>query len=80
VSLETGIMEAFAAARSLYATVGFSPCAPFGDYLSSRPARAWPSRSSLPLPPRTTSAEPTGRRRLFLVTTLGRPVPQGDHQ
>jgi putative acetyltransferase len=35
VSLETGIMEAFAPARSLYAQVGFSPCAPFGDYVSS---------------------------------------------
>jgi putative acetyltransferase len=35
VSLETGVMEAFAPARSLYAKVGFSPCAPFGDYVSS---------------------------------------------
>ena len=35
VSLETGIMEAFAPARSLSAQVGFSPCAPFGDYVSS---------------------------------------------
>jgi GNAT superfamily N-acetyltransferase len=35
VSLETGIMEAFAPARSLYAQVGFSPCAPFADYVSS---------------------------------------------
>jgi putative acetyltransferase len=35
VSLETGIVEAFAPARSLYAKVGLSPCAPFGDYLSS---------------------------------------------
>lgn len=35
VSLETGTMEAFAPARSLYASVGFRPCAPFGDYASS---------------------------------------------
>lgn len=32
VSLETGTMDAFAAARSLYATVGFLPCPPFGQY------------------------------------------------
>lgn len=32
VSLETGTMEAFAAARSLYATFGFTVCAPFGEY------------------------------------------------
>ena len=32
VSLETGTGDAFAAARSLYATVGFTECAPFGDY------------------------------------------------
>lgn len=36
VSLETGSMEAFAAARSLYARAGFEPCAPFGDYRASR--------------------------------------------
>jgi putative acetyltransferase len=32
VSLETGTMEAFAPARSLYASAGFVPCGPFGDY------------------------------------------------
>jgi len=32
VSLETGSMEAFAPARSLYASAGFTPCPPFGDY------------------------------------------------
>lgn len=32
VSLETGTMDAFAPARSLYASVGFTPCAPFADY------------------------------------------------
>ncbi len=35
VSLETGVMEAFAPARALYAALGFSPCAPFGEYVSS---------------------------------------------
>ena len=35
VSLETGTMEAFAPARSLYAGVGFVPCGPFGDYPES---------------------------------------------
>src|SRR5713101_2597703 len=32
VSLETGTMDAFAPARSLYAKVGFTPCQPFGEY------------------------------------------------
>jgi putative acetyltransferase len=35
VSLETGTMEAFAPARLLYASVGFSPCEPFADYFLS---------------------------------------------
>jgi len=33
LSLETGSMEAFAPARSLYARFGFRPCRPFGDYV-----------------------------------------------
>ncbi|HMD44612.1 MAG TPA: GNAT family N-acetyltransferase [Acidimicrobiales bacterium] len=32
VSLETGTMDAFAPARSLYASLGFVPCEAFGDY------------------------------------------------
>jgi putative acetyltransferase len=32
VSLETGTMDAFAPARSLYTAFGFEPCAPFGEY------------------------------------------------
>ncbi|WFE25490.1 GNAT family N-acetyltransferase [Solwaraspora sp. WMMD791] len=32
VSLETGSMEFFAAARALYAKAGFVGCAPFGNY------------------------------------------------
>ncbi|MFL5846094.1 MAG: GNAT family N-acetyltransferase [Solirubrobacteraceae bacterium] len=36
VSLETGTMEAFAAARALYASLGFEPCPPFADYPNSR--------------------------------------------
>ena len=32
VSIETGSMPAFAPARSLYASAGFTPCEPFGDY------------------------------------------------
>jgi putative acetyltransferase len=35
VSLETGTMDAFAPARSLYTKVGFRPCAPFGEYAGS---------------------------------------------
>lgn len=32
VSLETGSMDFFAAARALYRSAGFAPCDPFGDY------------------------------------------------
>jgi putative acetyltransferase len=35
VSIETGSMEAFAPARSLYAGAGFEECGPFGDYRPS---------------------------------------------
>jgi putative acetyltransferase len=35
VSLETGSMAAFAPARALYASAGFEPCGPFGDYRPS---------------------------------------------
>ena len=46
VSLETGSMDAFAAARSLYAGAGFEPCGPFGDYSQSRNS----TFMTLPLP------------------------------
>lgn len=32
LSLETGSQDSFLAARRLYETAGFVPCAPFGDY------------------------------------------------
>jgi putative acetyltransferase len=32
VSLETGTMDSFAPARELYLAMGFTRCAPFGDY------------------------------------------------
>jgi putative acetyltransferase len=35
VSLETGSMGAFAPARALYGSAGFTLCAPFGDYVAS---------------------------------------------
>jgi putative acetyltransferase len=35
VSLETGTMDAFAPARSLYRRSGFAPCAPFAAYSES---------------------------------------------
>src|SRR5688500_9284276 len=35
VSLETGTMDAFAAARRLYASEGFVPCEPFGAYTAN---------------------------------------------
>ena len=36
VSLETGVVPAFDAARALYAGAGFTPCAPFGAYRPDR--------------------------------------------
>lgn len=33
LSLETGANAAFAPARAMYEAAGFSPCAPFGDYV-----------------------------------------------
>jgi putative acetyltransferase len=33
LSLETGSMDAFARARSLYASFGFEPCGPFANYV-----------------------------------------------
>jgi putative acetyltransferase len=33
LSLETGSMEVFAPARSLYTRFGFKPCGPFADYV-----------------------------------------------
>ena len=35
VSLETGTMNAFAPARSLYTKVGFTPCEPSGEYTAN---------------------------------------------
>jgi putative acetyltransferase len=35
VSLETGSMDAFAPARTLYERTGFTSCEPFGDYVAS---------------------------------------------
>ncbi len=35
LSLETGTMAAFEAARALYASAGFIPCEPFGSYFHS---------------------------------------------
>ena len=35
VSLETGTMDAFVSARHLYTSLGFTPCAPYGDYTPS---------------------------------------------
>jgi putative acetyltransferase len=36
VSLETGSGPGFVPARSLYASAGFRPCEPFGNYRPSR--------------------------------------------
>ena len=44
VSLETGAGPAFAPARRLYASAGFTPCGPFGDYVPS-PNSAYMTRA-----------------------------------
>ncbi|MGH9805660.1 MAG: GNAT family N-acetyltransferase [Terriglobia bacterium] len=36
LSLETGSMDAFAAARQLYTRFGFRPCGPFAEYVEDR--------------------------------------------
>lgn len=36
ISLETGAIPAFEPSRALYASAGFQPCEPFGDYRPSR--------------------------------------------
>ena len=51
VSLETGSMPAFAPARTLYASAGFEPCGPFGDYSPSPNSTfmtLWLNRSDTP--------------------------------
>jgi putative acetyltransferase len=35
VSLETGTMDAFGPARSLYTSIGFTPCEPFAEYTAN---------------------------------------------
>jgi putative acetyltransferase len=56
LSLETGSMDAFAPARSLYARFGFEPCGPFASYVvdpysvfMTRELRA--ERAAGPVPP-----------------------------
>jgi putative acetyltransferase len=56
VSLETGTMDAFAPARALYESAGFSTCEPFGSYRRSRHS----VYLTLALPAGTPSAEETG--------------------
>jgi putative acetyltransferase len=43
VSLETGAGDAFEPARSLYASAGFVPCGPFGEYKAT-PSNAFMTR------------------------------------
>jgi putative acetyltransferase len=45
VSLETGTQKAFSPARALYASAGFAPCGPFGDYAAS-PHNAFMTRAA----------------------------------
>lgn len=52
LSLETGSMDAFAPARALYASAGFTPCGAFGDYN--------PSRNSVFMTLLLTDEEPSG--------------------
>ena len=69
VSLETGSMGPFAAARSLYEKAGFTPCEPFGDYR--------PSRNSVYMTLRLTAERVTSGRqaaRTAASTPRGRPT------
>jgi putative acetyltransferase len=62
LSLETGSMDAFAPARSLYASFGFKPCGPFANYVEDpysafmtravQEESAAPDNSFKPTPPR----------------------------
>jgi putative acetyltransferase len=55
VSLETGARPAFAPARALYASAGFTPCDPFGDYSPSRDSTCmmlWLTGPPVAAPPR----------------------------
>ncbi|WAC66405.1 GNAT family N-acetyltransferase [Agrococcus sp. SL85] len=47
ISLETGAQDFFAPARALYATHGFAPCPPFGDYWDD-PLSAFMTRELAP--------------------------------
>jgi putative acetyltransferase len=60
VSLETGATPAFAPARALYASAGFEPCAPFGDYGPS-PNSAFLTLSLEASEPYDRSTPPAGR-------------------
>ncbi|MPZ70057.1 MAG: GNAT family N-acetyltransferase [Actinobacteria bacterium] len=53
LSIETGSMEAFAPARALYASAGFEPCDPFGDYVHS-PYSVFMTLDLAPKDPRAT--------------------------
>lgn len=67
VGLETGSMAAFAPARKLYASAGFTECEPFGDY-SPSPYSAFMSRD---LGPERNVARP--RQRALSLRSPGRP-------
>lgn len=51
VSLETGDMAAFAPARALYTVMGFVPCEPFGEYVSSPTSACMTRPVDPPSPP-----------------------------
>jgi putative acetyltransferase len=59
VSLETGTIDAFAPARSLYTMVGFEPCAPFGEY-TVNPHSAYMTIDVAPVVDARPGANPSG--------------------
>lgn len=59
VSLETGTMEGFAAARRLYARVGFEPCPPFGPYTDN------PFSTCMTIEPSAAGAHPAATPRVM---------------
>jgi putative acetyltransferase len=62
VSLETGTMEAFAPARALYESAGFTPCEPFGDYERTEDNCFMTLTLTLTLALTLTLDKPTGER------------------
>jgi hypothetical protein len=70
VSLETGAMDAFAPARSLYTKFGFKPCPPFGQYVRSPTSACMTIESALWSARQTTRCEPDSSQQRRAATAI----------